>query len=580
MSKLNRFYSHYFKFKKHAEKGTLNNEKTKAKLSKLYANYLKNYDGEDVWGVRNDSAHALAEIGGLCVVTQIIDMLDDEELSSLTAGILRKIDKEAVLAPLIDVLKTKGRLARTHAAELLGEIGDARAEQPLLAALHDEHAAVREKAVWALYNISGARVLDSLIAALRDKSQNVRYYAAKALYEIGDARAFEPLTDAMDDPYHYVREYAIKALAKMDAKRAKDTLRRTLADPDASIRHFAAEEIYQLREKKWKYIVMKGDSCLVELAKTKNELFFEPLLLGLHAEKSKTRTAAAAALGLFGDPRATEPLIRALKDQDPDVREHAAYALGLFGDSRAAEPLIRALGDEYGTVIKNAAFALGRCGDARAVEPLIGALGNRRKGFMADSQFVRENAAFALGKLGDTRAIQPLTLALVDWYKDVRQNAADALSALGQPKWKDMIEDAPNSLFKICETHDPMFFEPLVSQLEIATFSEVVTALGILGDHRATQPLLKLLKFDAVYDKFNGVVAQALGCLGDPTAIAPLEKLSGEMYGRVARAKANYANRSYTTEYWRVLAKELEQTAPPIDEALDKLHRGDASRRP
>jgi HEAT repeat protein len=59
------------------------------------------------------------------------------------------------------------------------------------------------------------------------------------------------------------------------------------------------------------------------------------------------RWAAARALCFIGDQRATPALIERLRDRASSVRSAAAEALGEFGDSTAIEPLRRLRNDRY-----------------------------------------------------------------------------------------------------------------------------------------------------------------------------------------------------------------------------------------
>jgi HEAT repeat protein len=78
-----------------------------------------------------------------------------------------------------------------------------------------------------------------------------------------------------------------------------------------------------------------------------------------------TRAAAAYALGLLGDPRATDPLLAKLADtsEDPEVRGSAAEAFTWHGERQAVPALIAALSDPSAVVRFWAAFALGELGE-------------------------------------------------------------------------------------------------------------------------------------------------------------------------------------------------------------------------
>lgn len=185
------------------------------------------------------------------------------------------------------------------------------------------------------------------------------------------------------------------------------------------------------------------------------------------------RRDAAVALGQLGDARAVEPLLEALTDTEADVRVGVAGALGLLGDLSAVEPLIRALQDEDPGARAAAASALGQLGpvlagvaDARAVAPLIAAL---QDGFAA----VRDGSATALGQMG-ALAVQPLLTALRGQDLAVRKGATQALVKIGPPA-----------------------IEPLIAALEDPLLRGMaVTMLGRIGDVRAVEPLIAVLRAD------------------------------------------------------------------------------------
>ncbi len=102
-------------------------------------------------------------------------------------------------------------------------------------------------------------------------------------------------------------------------------------------------------------------------------------------EKIATRTEAALALAIIGDPTAVEPLILYLQECREIVDDTTPATNDEWGDAvEAIEPVIASLGG---------------MGDPRAVEPLMA---------MLDNSWGHDSAVQALGMLGDPRAIVPL----------------------------------------------------------------------------------------------------------------------------------------------------------------------------
>jgi hypothetical protein len=156
-----------------------------------------------------------------------------------------------------------------------------------------------------------------------------------------------------------------------------------------------------------------------------------PLARTLFEETEGSRRAeAAVALGRTWSPDAVAPLSQAvMEDGDASVRLAAVDALARTWDESAVDPLALALlGDPDAAVREHAARALGETWSAAAVEPLIEAL-------LEDSHWqVRDGAARALGETGGAEAIMPLAQALHDDDGSVRESAALALAAIGDPQ--------------------------------------------------------------------------------------------------------------------------------------------------
>lgn len=215
---------------------------------------------------------------------------------------------------LTEALKDKDPKVRAHAAQVLGEIRDARAVDPLINLLKDEKAIVRSQAAASLGQIKDPKAVEPLIGSLKDSDPSVRRWSIWALGELNDAKAVKPLLELMKEDAF--RSDAIAVLSKMSD--AFDFLTEALKDNDHRI-----------------------------------------------------RVQAALALGVLKDPRAADPLIEALKDQDALVRSQAAASLGLIRDTKAVESLIQSLKDPQESVRKWSAWSLGELSDTQAVEPLL-----------------------------------------------------------------------------------------------------------------------------------------------------------------------------------------------------------------
>jgi hypothetical protein len=113
-----------------------------------------------------------------------------------------------------------------------------------------------------------ARVVSELVSALASRHQALtRAHAAEALGELGDAQAIPALIGSLNDPYRLVRSYAARALGKMrdpEIARSIDPLVHQLkADDFFGARAEAAEALGNIAK-----LCEEHHYCDAELLKT------------------------------------------------------------------------------------------------------------------------------------------------------------------------------------------------------------------------------------------------------------------------------------------------------------------------
>ncbi len=123
-------------------------------------------------------------------------------------------------AMLVD-LKDSHWLNRKYAAEVLGDLKDARAVGPLVEALNDEVGDVRQRAYDSLIKIGGTAV-PSLVPLLVSEEDEVRQSVTEIIRKIGKP-AVEPLATALGDADDRLKTRIMKVLDRMGYKpKAKD----------------------------------------------------------------------------------------------------------------------------------------------------------------------------------------------------------------------------------------------------------------------------------------------------------------------------------------------------------------------
>lgn len=183
-----------------------------AKAVELLIQLPLGYDYEDE---RKAAVEALVKIGKPAV-EPLIQALKNENayIRSGASECLGKIKDSKAVEPLIQVLKDEVAAVRKSAVSALGSLHSDVAVEPLVQALKDRDYEVRYEAAKALMGI-GEPAVKLLIPALRYADSSVRELAAQILGEIKDARAAESLIKALKDGSLDVQRAAAGALFKI-----------------------------------------------------------------------------------------------------------------------------------------------------------------------------------------------------------------------------------------------------------------------------------------------------------------------------------------------------------------------------
>jgi HEAT repeat protein len=153
---------------------------------------------------------------------------------------------------------------------------------------------------------------------------------------------------------------------------------------------------------------------------------------GLTDPECRVRSTSATLLGLRGDARGIDVLIQAVRMGDTECRLRAVGALGKLNDVRGAWALLEALTSDEEELHSEASLALENL-DAQALPAYLEALRHAR-------QHVRWHAVRGLSRLDDLRAWAGLAEALGDDDYGVRWAAAGALTAIGEPAVRSILE--------------------------------------------------------------------------------------------------------------------------------------------
>jgi HEAT repeat protein len=174
----------------------------------------------------------------------------------------------------------------------------------------------------------------------------------------------------------------------------------------------------------------------------------------------------------------------------------AALAMGAIGFAQGQNPSLAELLDEFQTTNVSRQLEMGKqivqVGDVRALQRLEPWLGHQ-------DRHLRGNAAFVFASLGDARGFETLSGILADRsYRPQGQGIPGGSFNVSQPAWwltAQIRADRYYAVLLLGQLKDPRAFDMLVPLLDDAEINyQVAWALGEIGDRRAIQPLIAVLR--------------------------------------------------------------------------------------
>jgi HEAT repeat protein len=480
---------------------------------------LKSFDS----GQRKDAVTELSKSQNpwVCNVIEEILLTDvDHTVRKVAAESLKTTGEKHSVKYLMKALGDPHKEVRKAAAEALQSLGE-EAGTIFINTLNGD-----EQALEVLVSKYSNQLIAPLIFVQRDTSDStIQENARKAIKKIGKL-AISPLTDLLRIQDEFVRTAVITAFVDIGKESIAPLSNVIKRSRDFSERINAAIVLGKLKDPIVVTTLLRmlnspspreREEACIALGEIGDKQAVEYLIKVVESDSElpNVKREAAKALGRFKDEtRAIEPLLKSLNDSDAAVREAAEEAIKGFGES-AAEFLIPKLSvTEDSSLRKKIIDLLGRFKANQAVEALIAALKD-------EEAHLRIAAVHALGEIGDSRALEPL-LEMLNSLEREEENVRETL----RPKIQDSlakigIANVP-ALIKMIEDQPP--------QVRIDTIS----ALGNLGDSRAVDSLINIVKADE-----NIIVrqaaAEALGMIGDPKALTPLEQIQKEEVNFMAK---------------------------------------------
>gem|GEM_PF-1160375 len=309
-----------------------------------------------------------------------------------------------------------------------------------------------------------AAVMALLDAPEDDRGRQIGDWQRETIRRIG-SRAIPALAAALRDPRDDVRETALRCLVDMDDPSAARAIAEALAEPDSPIREHLGERPFYLRK-------------------------------GL----AEDRRMVDVLLGVWG----TKGGVAGQRPRIPDTREARETLLEIIGEWEAkteeAERTIR----EAARVRRSLIRPLYELGGEAAIEQLVREMESRQ-------EEVRGSAMYWLKQMDDSAA-EPVARLLYHNDPEVRRAALSVLRRVGVPE-----ESYPEVFSQVYESEVrgaalgilprlnpekvvPWLLDELARMPPVPDESiqkqrvELVRTLGRVGDARATEPLMAILR--------------------------------------------------------------------------------------
>lgn len=462
-------------------------------------------------GVQQASVDALIGLGTLAVINAVTPLLRDERnapLRNMAVEVLGRVGSKD-LDSVSHLLKDNDMDIRRFAADIVGTIGDKRGVPPLIAALKDENPNVRSSAANSLGLIGEKAAIMPLINSLEDeKDEWVIFSIIEALGKVGDKRIIEHLTPFLEGESELLVIATVEALKRFNVPIVAATLIQLLQHANEGVRGEVLKTLVDMLAScldcfpRKSMIKTLSDQLLSSLASDDEEITFAAVKgLGIIKEKDAVKRLIKLLKGLENEEkiRLIYDALLQISDEDALINAVISYQsetpipvidlLGEMKSKKAAGHLIDIFENADRERKRAIALALGSIGGLDALDFLAEALEE-------ESGYVRQEAAEALSKIGNKRAIPCLFMRLErERYDDVRESLLQAIMKIAKM-------DAYNGLVTLICHKNPKIRETGVK------------GMGMLCDERSIPKLLSALNDE--FPKVRRAAILALSAFKNP----------------------------------------------------------------
>lgn len=461
---------------------------------------------------------------------------------------------------LAEALKADRDSLRITAAEAMARLRDPRAIKPLLGLIHEPLSAARLEEFAARHKQPPTQPERLKMIDLMDDMMEAKGFARGGpgqhgwvLNPAADVRELHAKVIAaqLEESKAAVRRIAVQALLQIGTPEANTALTQLFHGEDAGTAA-AVGEVWtaapQGVEKLYEVLGQKNGAASVRLrtlelllreeAKARKSAGEDSVFRALAGDTSEAITAAAAGKAAIVPVKPLSEKLQAavvagLQDPDARVRSRCARELAIRKDARCLETLAGLLNESDADVQLHAVRGLAKFEDTRAVPRLL------RLFQAADDGPLPGAIIEALAASRDPRAVDVL-LPLAVKAGPRQLGAIQALGRIGAPSAGKPLFDALQALRATPAQTTTSKPRGTTAPDDLAIRRALVTALGACRYVEAVPTLIGLVKAGAKSDTENEAMT-ALGLIGDRRATEVIaQRITTAPYARHTRTKANY----------------------------------------
>ncbi len=377
-------------------------------------------------------------------VVELLHAHDNAGLRNAAVEILTRLGRQAVPF-LLEEIQCNDADVRKFVLDILGDIGDESALGAMVAALADPDQNVRNAAAENLGKLKAVLAVPALLASMETADLWFRFTILAAIAQIGAPVAAAELLPYREDPL--LRKAVFDCLGKIGGREVIDVLCEGLLDHMSNVRSAAALALLRVGRKQSALVAETmqtmpletlGEAladllyfsdpqvkmAAIQLLRWLDQPSFAPQLLALLDDAAMRQPAAAALIALGAEASMT--LLPRWAEASPRERTYLAYLFGQTRLTAAADLLAESLGSPDPELRMVAAQGLGGMGSPALFPALLRALDDT----VAEVREQALNALIAIGRQHSAAAIGVLIPLLNAETAELRLSAVRILGQL------------------------------------------------------------------------------------------------------------------------------------------------------